>query len=580
MSTLEVLNENLQHTTSILIAEDSVADAEFITQLLEQSSPYAYHTYRVNSFDDISPALDEIYFDVLILNLNLPDRSGLTNVSQLRQSFPKLPIVVLTGQDNLNEAIDSLKCGAQEYITKNDITADLLARSVSYAKQRIDSEIQLKNALDETTKKYEQLERIAKHDFLTQLPNRSYFETVINRNIYNAMQRGKSLALLYLDLNGFKKINDTFGHEVGDELLKQVANRLKNDCRRTDFIARLGGDEFVVLTDQLEYRSEIFSLVNRILQGFNTPFYIGHRKIPCRPSIGVAFYPEGATPEVLMKQADFAMYEAKEKRNVPVCFYTKRMRQQYSRTLQIQTQINDALEKHEFDVHFQKIIDSKSKEHIIFEALLRWNSHILGNVSPADFIPVIENGPVANLLTELVLVKIAALLSRLPDTCKNITLKVNITVAQLCSQEFLEMLLSLASKLNIPYHYLCLELTERDMIKNVEQCKEHIRKLQKYGIKVALDDFGTGYSSITHLIDLPIDIIKIDRILVKEIHRKTRNQALVAGIIEMAHRLNIKVVAEGVETSAEYELMNRLGSDYTQGFFFATPQPLESLFEE
>lgn len=512
------------------------------------------------------------------MNLGLFDATGFNKVEFLRENFPKLPIVILTGQDDLDEAIESLKYGAQEYITKNDITAYTLVRCVSYAKERINHELQLRNELSESTKRYEQLEQISKHDFLTQLPNRSYFESVISQSLYNAMKTGKSLALLYMDLNGFKKINDTYGHEIGDELLKQVAHRLKDGSRRTDFIARLGGDEFVILTDQLEYRSEVFCLVNRILKGFEKSFHIGHHKIGCQPSIGVAYYPEGSTPDVLMKQADFAMYEAKEKRNVPVCFYTKRMRQQYSRTLQIQAQINTAIQQQEFDVHFQKIVDPSNEHHAMYEALLRWKSNLLGNISPTDFIPIIENGPLSNQLTQLVLEKTASLLLKIPDTFKKITMKVNVTATQLCSQEFLELLLSSASKLGIPYHYLCLELTERDMVRNSEQCREQIGKLQNHGIKVALDDFGTGFSSITHLIELPINILKIDRILVQNIDSNCRNQALVAGIIEMAHRLDMKVVAEGVETDAEYKLMQHLGSDFIQGFLFSIPEPLENLF--
>lgn len=560
---------------NILLLEDNYSDIEIIHQLIIQSSLGTSNLKNEKYFSDALKELDKGNYDIILLDLNLPDSSGLENVSVINSRFPTLPIVVLTGIDDLKTALEALKMGAQDYLTKDQINSDILTRSIRYSIERKSSEHLLKEALAESHSRYEQLEKIAKHDFLTQLPNRSYFESVLHRNLHNAMISGKAVALLYLDLNGFKAINDTLGHEVGDELLKLVAQRLNDMVRSSDFVARLGGDEFVVLTDLLDYRSEVFSLVNRILKSFEQEFITEQQALTCQPSIGVAFYPEGPTPEILVKQADYAMYEAKEKRNVPVCFYTKKMRLQFSRTLQIQNELYAAIQNNEFDVHFQKVIDPYNKHNLIYEALLRWNSHLLGNIPPSEFIPVLENGPMADSLTMLALEKSAQLMRSLPKT--NITIKINITAAQLSNPEFYSFLLQSLNKLDFPKANLCLELTETELVKNAERCLNHIKKLKRQRIRFALDDFGTGYSSLTNIINLPIDYLKIDRILIRGIDQDTRNQALIAGIIEMAHRLNMIVTAEGIESEPEYHVMQQLGCDLFQGFYFTRPEPLEAL---
>ncbi len=561
-----------------LMAEDDPADAELVKQMLAQAFDEEYAVVCVDRFEKIQTALANGTFEALILDMNLPDRSGIDNVSQLGCHFPELPIVVLTGQDDLSVAVEALKRGAQDYLTKNNVTPEVLSRSLRYAQERKSIELKLKKALDDSADRNHQLEKMARHDFLTSLPNRAYFECAATKMLYRAARSNKQVALLYFDLNNFKKVNDNFGHATGDALLRQVANRTKDIARETDFIARLGGDEFVIITDLLESKSEVYSLVNRLLETFEEPFIVESHKLLSSTSIGVAFYPDANNVNSLLKQADCAMYEAKVKRHVPVCFFTTQMGAIYTRNLEIESQIGNALSNNELDVLFQPIHSLSGPAPFHAEALLRWHSPALGYISAKEFIPVIENSPIINELTNIVLKKSKSIIRALVDIGHDVErININVTASQLTNPSFRKQLLIWLDDYDISPQLLCLELTEREMVKNADQCSEQITMLRDDGFCVALDDFGTGYSSITHLLSMPIDYLKLDRLLVDHIDKNTRNQALTAGIIEMAHRLNMKVVAEGIERKEELTILEQLGCDFLQGFYLSKPTPIDEL---
>ena len=566
-----------------LMAEDNPADAEVFSEMLSKAFDGAYSVVCVDRFEKIAEALDEGSFQALILDMDLPDRSGIDNVHQIGEQYPSLPIVVLTGNEDLDLAIDSLQSGAQDYLSKNKVTPDILARSLHYAKERKQIEQKLKDALEDSAYKNVQLEAQAKHDPLTGLANRAYFQDVAKRVLLRAQRKNLKVALLYFDLNEFKKINDTYGHMVGDDLLQQTSERLLEVVRESDFLARIGGDEFVIITDTLSDKREVYPLVKRIQNQFDLAFNVGPHQISVSSSIGIAFYPEADSLDLLIKQADCAMYEAKGDPNSSTCFYSEQIAAQYARSQKIESHLGPAIEKRELIAIFQPVINPTNDSEIHIEALARWHSKHLGDISPDEFIPIAENTPAINGITQAVTLKARELFQTVHGNGLSIDkISINVSAHQLASEHFCKLFLQWLEESNLPPNHVCLELTERQVVQNIKLCKTQFAFLRDKGVQIALDDFGSGFSSITHLLDLPFDILKLDRILISYIDQNSRNQALVAGIIEMAHRLDMKVVAEGIEREQEKQRAIDLGCDYLQGYLISKPLPLHetALFYE
>jgi len=571
-----------QNENVYLLAEDNPTDTEIVRAMLDDAYDGKFSLVCVDKYSDIAAQLDAQNFDVLILDMNLPDSRGSTSVPRLRDAYPDLPIVVLTGQTDLQIAVESLQLGAQDFLTKNDITPPLLARSLFYAKERKKIEQALHQSVIDIADRNEQLNQLAYTDHLTKLANRTQFESEINRTLAKAKCQQKQFALLYLDLNNFKKVNDNFGHSVGDELLIQVAKRLQSAISETDFIARMGGDEFLIITDLIENNSEVNQLIENLLAAFESPFSIDQKEIQSQPAIGIAFYPEADNIELLMKYADCAMYEAKDNTETgqAVRFFNRSMEEKYTRKVQIAAQLDQALKQDEFDVYFQRIEDLNHPEKLNYEALLRWHSHLIGSVHPTEFIPVFEDSPIINQLTKIVLKKSKSLFDSFTERDIELSsIKVNVTASQLSSPNFSQLFLSWLEEYDLPNNAFCIELTERQMVRNVATCINQIESLRAAGVKIALDDFGTGYSSIKLLLEFDIDYLKLDMSLIKNIQQEGRNQALVAGIIEIGHRMDMKVVAEGVETLEEYLTCKALNCDMIQGFYLHRPEPQEVILK-
>lgn len=559
-------------TYTIIMAEDNPADAELITHMLNIAFTAQCKIDCVPTFNELEQALKKHQYHCLLLDLHLPDSAGTVNVQRVCTSHPSLPVVVLTASQEVPSA--SLHLGAQDFLNKDDITPELLARSLRHAQERKYFELKLRKALKQAAHKNGQLKRLAQEDFLTKLPNRASMEMIGNRSCHRAKRLKKDFALIYLDLNDFKQVNDNLGHAAGDALLKAVAMRLKAAIRESDFVARLGGDEFVMLTDLLKDRFEIYLIVNRVMSAFSKIFVINDKELHTTPSIGVTFYSNAGSLPLMLKQADCAMYEAKEKKSLPVCFYTQDIDDKYARNLAIQTELKKDDVLSEFEVYFQQIEALDPNTPNSYEALLRWTSSSLGSISADEFIPIVENSPLLNQLTRFVLECASDFYQYLGAHAHQVDkIKVNVTASQLSNAGFCQYVLDLIDTLAIPNQGICLELTEREMLENNDYCLDQIMMLRRAGISIALDDFGTGYTSVKQLIDMPLDYLKIDRSLVKGICQNERVEALVAGIVEMAHRLGVKVVAEGIETQSQYHAVERLRCDYFQGYYLGRPAP-------
>ena len=565
---------------NFLIAEDNPIDIEIVMSLLHEAFSGQFCLDSADSLFEAKQKLAHKSYDALILDMNLSGHQCDQGIIEICESFPEIPIVILTGETDPAIAIESLKVGAQDFLTKNSITPPILARSLRYAQERKKIELALRISVASIADRNAQLNSLAHTDHLTKLANRAHFEVALEEVLYKAQRSEQRFALLYIDLKNFKKVNDNFGHAIGDELLIQVANRLRKTVRNSDFLARIGGDEFIIFTDFLHNSTEIYKLLDRLTTVFEPIFLIESKEILAYPSIGVAFYPEAPNAEMLLKQADYAMYEGKELQgdNSSICFYTKEMENKYDRRLQIEAQLATAIEENEFSAHFQRITPLGNDQKLIFEALIRWNSKVLGSVSPAEFIPIFENSSVIDQLTKVVIRQAKSLIVELAKHNKSVaSIKINITATQLCHPNFSELFLGYLQAHEIKAGTICVELTESQMVKNTAACWLQIERLRLAGVKVALDDFGTGYSSLQHLLEFSVDYLKLDISIIRDIHKKQRNQALVAGIIEMGHRLDMLIVAEGVETQQEYDCCQQLQCDMIQGYFLHKPQSIADI---
>lgn len=524
----------------------------------------------VDRFSDIVAALEKEDFSALILDINLPDQSGVENISQISNQFPDLPLVVMTGASEMGKALASLRSGAQDYLLRDEMNPSLLVRSLRYARERKIIEQELRLALKATVQKNQELERLSRHDPLTGLPNRRFFDEAAAREIEHARQSGNVLALLYFDIAGFKKVNDVYGHAVGDRLLREVTDAVGRKLADEDTLARIGGDEFVILTRPLDSPAHAYPIATRVIDAIRQPFLITDWTIEVSANVGIATFPQSGSLELLVRHADIAMSEAKKKRDHFPHFYTRSLERHYHRLVCIERALPASTLNDEIRTVCQPVIAIGRPGEVGLEALSRWQSPDLGVIAPDEFIPIAESAGFANDILSIGLRNVSEMLRGF-NLKPNGRLSFNVAPVQLLDCHFTSRLLDQLAGLNLNPHQLCVEITERELVQNIAACDSQLRRLREAGIAIALDDFGTGFSSIAHLVNLPIDILKIDRSLIDGIDTNPKNQALTAGIIEMAHRLGLTVTAEGVEREEELTLLTGLECDRIQGYLITRP---------
>jgi diguanylate cyclase (GGDEF)-like protein/PAS domain S-box-containing protein len=421
---------------------------------------------------------------------------------------------------------------------------------------------------------------MAHYDTLTKLPNRTLFFERSNTGISQARRTGVSCAVLFVDLDHFKSVNDTLGHTVGDELLKDTAAKLLECVREMDTIARLGGDEFIIFLNGLEEAQGAQHIAERIREKFNTPRQVSGNDLFITASIGIATFPhDGDNLEELLKNADAAMYAAKDSGRNAFCFFDSRMNQKAVTKMQIERGLRDALAKSEFRLFYQPIVGIKNGKIRGFEALLRWFRSEGGLILPNEFIPVAEDTGLIVPIGEWVLHQACRFNKRIIDAgFGKPIMSVNISVAQLRRRNIIDAIRKALEETGLPPECLEVEVTESILIQSFDAALEVLKGIRDLGVQVSLDDFGTGYSSLSHLQRLPIANLKIDRLFIKEIGQASEESDLTPAIIELAHKLKLMVVAEGVETDVQLERLTRDRCDYFQGFLFCKPIPEDRVF--
>ncbi len=418
-----------------------------------------------------------------------------------------------------------------------------------------------------------QIERLAYHDALTNLPNRTRFADRLEIALSQARSEGRHLAILFLDLDRFKVVNDSLGHKVGDLLLQKAANRLAQLIRGGDTLARLGGDEFIILLSRIENDEDASRVAQKILQLFKKPFVLGDRELFVSASIGISIYPHhGEDRETLVKNADIAMYRAKQEGRDNFQVHTSRHTHDAITRLALETDLRKGLENGVFPVYFQPLIDMETGKIVGTEALARWRHPLRGLMRPADFIPIAEETGLIVPLGARILREACRQMRRWQtDGSPGLRLAVNLSARQFHQQDLVRQVAEVLEATGIPADQLELEITESIAMQNVDVNVVTLRQLKDLGIRITIDDFGTGYSSLSYLKKFPIDTIKIDQSFVRDVTTDANDAAIVRAAIVMAHELKLNVIAEGVETREQFEFLKRRRCDEMQGYLFSEP---------
>jgi diguanylate cyclase (GGDEF)-like protein/PAS domain S-box-containing protein len=439
------------------------------------------------------------------------------------------------------------------------------------------------NSRDVTDRKViqQRIQHLAYHDNLTGLPNRGLLQDRLARSIARAERAGRKVAVLFIDLDNFKNINDTLGHDVGDELLRQVSRRLSECVRLEDTIARQGGDEFIVLLDNLEDGRNASLVAQKILNSLRQPLILGGTEQHVSGSVGIALYPEdGRDAQTLMKNADTAMFHGKSLGKNTYQYFTAQMNIAVKRRMTLESALRRAVIQKNFVLHYQPQIDLATGEIVAVEALVRWKTEDSGTVMPGDFIPLAEETGLINEIGEWVLREGCRQAREWQDMglSKERRMAINLSARQFSDKGFLDMVNRVLADTGLAPQCLELEITESQVMKQTEGMIQLLNKLSEMGVQLAIDDFGTGYSSLSYLKRLPIEKLKIDQSFVRDITVDPNDTAIVVAIINMAHSLELETIAEGVETAGQLALLKAKGCQVGQGFFFATPLPAHELY--
>ena len=496
-----------------------------------------------------------------------------TSVRQLYE-FPLAVIVGLSADEQLIATRQSLHTYLWRAAAASFILILIAAVLSRMGRQLAASRLRV---VEEQLAHAARVEHLAYHDSLTALPNRSLFSKLLGQSINQAHRYNKRLAVMFLDLDRFKQINDTLGHEAGDQLLQEVAARLKACLRDSDTVARLGGDEFVMLLPELAEEAYVATVAQKILSAVARPFVLLGQEFRVTASIGISTYPQdGLDEQTLTKNADIAMYQAKEEGKNNFQFYSEALNVNSLERLTLESSLRHALERSEFELHYQAKRDIRSGRITGMEALLRWQHPDLGIIAPMQFIPIAEETGLIVPIGKWVL-KTACLQNMAWQTqgLPQLSMAINLTARQFFDDGLLPDLAAMLAATGMDAHLLELEIAESLLMRDVERSLGILAGLKGMGIRIAIDDFGVGYSSLATLQQFPLDTIKIDRSFIRDVASLDEDKALTEAIIAMGRTLSLTVVAQGVETKAQADFLRLNACDEFQGFYFDVPMPAD-----
>lgn len=552
---------------TILLVENNSDDVRLIQELLNDVRPKQYKFCCVCTLKDALLQLKEDEYHVVVTCLSLPDADGFDIIPLIQNQNNKIPIIVLSGKDSNDLALRIVQIGAQDYLVKGQGDGYLISRSIDYAIER---------------KRIEQgLSFLVQYDSLTGLANRVLFRERLNRALVRADRNKLMVALIFIDLDRFKNINDSLGHDAGDQLLIDVGKRLTVCMREGDTIARLGGDEFTMVMEDVKHIDDASIIANKILQTMTEPFYLKGHEVYISPSIGITLYPiDDANENDLVRNADAAMYRAKESGRNCYRFYTADMNENLIEKMRLEVKLRRAIEKQEFQLYYQPKFNIHSKDLIGAEALIRWITPEEGMISPGLFIPLAEETGLIHSITDWV-VREASKQNSIwqKQGYEPILMAINLSPKQFNQPNIARTIFNQIIYSDLAPKYIELEITEGALMEDTEKSSEILNELKSRGIKISIDDFGTGYSSLSYLKKFPLDTLKIDQSFVRDVMDDPDDAAIVSAIVAMARSLRLNVIAEGVETQQQLSFLAAKGCNEAQGYLLGKPVPAEEFIQ-
>ncbi len=564
------MSENVRTSTNrALLLEDDEVDRQLFLYVLNKSDLDIEFDYA-GTFHEATKYLLNQEYDIVITDLNLPDSSGLDTVKQLFSHLSKTPVVILSGNSDEQLALQAVHAGAEDFISKEYIgDSSIIVRTLRHAMERH----RLKVGLEETRDRERYL---AHYDQITKLPNRLLFLDRISQAVEQARRTQERFALCFLDLDRFKSINDTLGHSVGDEVLRIVGERLKDSLRSSDTAARLGGDEFTFILRNTEQVSNIVKVADLVINKVNEPIQVGARECYVGASIGIACFPEhGDSPEKLLKNADMAMYEAKKSGRNTHIFFAKGMSEKSRLLFEIELALKETLQHspEQLTLHFQPKLNLQTRKVESVEALLRWQHPEMGLVSPNDFIPLAEEVGLIHQIDQLVIQRACeALIKWRQESREGVRIAINISGRSFNQPKFIDqVLIPILTEHRVNASSIEIEITESVLIKDIETVQQRLIALKRLGFHITIDDFGTGFSSLSYLSNFPLDTLKIDGSFVCSEQSGSKEKAILKAIIALGHALDLKIVAECIETADQLDYLIKLGCSEGQGYFLEKP---------
>ncbi len=445
--------------------------------------------------------------------------------------------------------------------------------------QLLFKKLEIENTKSKQSQK--QIEYIAQHDALTNLPNRLLSKLRFEQDWLGAIRSRTSIALLYIDLDNFKEINDTLGHSAGDEFLKVISARLKRVVREVDTVSRQGGDEFLIIVKDIKDNRDIIAIAEKTIASVVRPVSLSNTLFECSGSVGISIYPDdGRDYETLLKKADLAMFHAKDKGKNNFQFYDKKLKKNLLKHLELVSELKVALCQKQFELYYQAKICLRSNSIIGAEALLRWNHPERGLIPPNDFIPAAEKSGLIIDIGRWVISKACRQCKQWQEKgFENTTVAVNVSPIQFAQDDIALLVSKILEKTKLKGNQLELEITESLLLNESEALNKTFNNIKQLGVKTSIDDFGTGYSNLKYLKHFDTSFIKIDQSFIRNMLDSNEDQAIVSAITQMAHSLNIEVIAEGVETKQAMNKLIDLGCDFAQGYYWAKPLPVEKFYK-
>ncbi len=554
---------------NVLIADDSEDDALLLVRELRKGG-YQPQFERVETRPEMERALEQRHWQLIITDHNMPGFNSVDVLEMVKQSGLDVPVIIVSGTIGEETAVHAMKTGAHDYIMK-----DNLARLIP----AIDRELRDADTRRARNQAEQALSHMAYHDALTNLVNRSMLHDKLEQALARARKDDTLLALLFIDLDRFKTINDTYGHTTGDMLLQSAAERLRGCVRRSDLIARYGGDEFVVVMENLASRNEAAAVAEAVIDAMLKPFRINNHDMYIGSSIGIVFSRDcDGRGETLIKKADVAMFRAKSLGRNKYQFYVADMADESDARNQLEQSLYQALQRQELELYYQPQIHIRSGRLRGAEVLLRWRHPTLGLVSPGQFIDLLEETGLVLPVGEWVLRTaceqwLAWHRENLIDADQVVS--VNISSYQFKGADLVFSVGNILSDTELPAEMLDLEITEGTLMEDTQVSQQVLQTLKEMGVHLSIDDFGTGYSSLSYLKKFPIDCLKIDQSFVRDLSNNPDDAVIATAIIGLSHNLDMKVIAEGVENIEVLDFLAEQNCDMYQGFHYSQPLPLD-----